>query len=296
MSCLNSENDAAMLTVQTIAGTVLKRNVPGSTSDDEICRLAQAAFNDAELRLRENIPAPKYPGTLVKIVQRDDEANTVSVMLQNDVQTLLGHPEHDPEMFSFAQQMGWTEDKQLDDWTGCAFQGATLILLDLQAIDFFASGRLTLPTTLGRCVLLTHFGIWSSTLQKLPEIFDKFPRLTKFDCNGCSRLQCLPETLGACAQLTVLTCQWCVLVTRLPESLSNCRQLVKIFCGSCKQLERLPERLIDCINLCVLVCNNCFMLNTLPQSLVQHGKFKTIRTYACCGQVRQQAQCIMDRS
>jgi hypothetical protein len=213
-------------------------------------------------------------------------------MFHSDIEILLGHPVHDPEMRAFAKKLKWRRSKPLSKWKGCVFKGATLVSLSLHMQSIPDHAIAVLPETLGRCVFLKKLDVSRQrTLVALFSSIGNCVRLEHLRLRWCTSLTELPESLSQCSRLKTLNCTYCDQLRALPESLSQCSQLSALCCGYCDQLHTLPQSLAEgCAELTRLVLFNCKSLISFQlflQTLVRKKQIVNIQILGCSSGVVQ---------
>lgn len=83
-------------------------------------------------------------------------------------------------------------------------------------------------------------------LSSLPDVIERYTRLTQLDLRGCENLECLPEGIGSCPQLALIDLSSCTSLKELPETLGDCMHLTCLNLSGCKSLADLPKRIGEC--------------------------------------------------
>jgi hypothetical protein len=187
-----------------MAGAVVVSNVPGDTSDAEICALAA-----------------KKDGTLGKIVHR--EPDQVMMIWPDDTASLL---KGCPEMLAAARHS-----------FECKSKGKSLTTLSFKSYEW------SIPSAVGLYASLRTIDCsFCTKLKFIPDTIGNCVGLEELNLNGCSSLKGLPNTLRKCTRLLSIDCRDCTKLETLSATLTECKQLALIMCTGCPQLH-IPESL-----------------------------------------------------
>jgi hypothetical protein len=240
--------------IETVAGAVLVRDIDAATyaDDDAIRTLASAAFADADLCARHNIP-PTHPESHVDILLRTP--TEVMVAVHNDRNAMVKVTANNSAMIHYDgdtvvlyMTLGGHSSFDIESLANCKWM-RSIVITD----NHFHH---CIPNFMQHWTRLETLGVSWCSLTHVPDFVGTFAQLQTL--NVCrTRIKTLPDSLKRCSRLSVLNCSHCYALETLPESLCECGELATLRLAGCGALVALPLRLLKCTKLTTLTTESC---------------------------------------